>query len=132
MKNSAKITLEKNGLAKVSGVLSFDTVNRLRLMGDQLLDTTRSFNFDFQQVTRCDSSGLALLTAWTRIARQSDKKVEFSHLPEQLIDIAKVGGLDKILPISTKIHSPPHDYEKGSFPSPVIGRGARGEGRGCT
>lgn len=99
MKNSAKITLEKNGLAKISGVLSFDTVNQLRLMGDQLLAQHDHLIFDFQQVTRSDSSGLALLTAWTRIARQSGKKVEFSNLPEQLIDIAKVGGLVKILPI---------------------------------
>ena len=88
-----------NGQVKVSGELTFATVSYLRLAGDGLIAKCTDLTFDFSAVTETDSASLALLTAWTRKAKQLKKPVQFIRLPHQLFDIAHMSGLDKILPI---------------------------------
>ncbi|QLH43204.1 MAG: STAS domain-containing protein [Coxiellaceae bacterium] len=95
----ADIALVANQLAKLSGKLSFATVPGLRIKGDQLLDKQHQLVFDFNDVVCQDSSVLALLTAWARKARAQHKHISFINLPQQLIDIAKASGLDRVLPI---------------------------------
>jgi phospholipid transport system transporter-binding protein len=85
----------------VRGELNFATVPRLRDKGNQLLSQQGIIVFNFEGVSRSDSSAIALLTAWTRQARRSGKKVLFTHIPSQLLDIAKLSGLNSILPIQT-------------------------------
>ncbi len=54
---------------------------------------------DLQKVTRADSSGIAILIEWMRAARDSNREIVFRNVPVQLLAIAKVSGLDQILPI---------------------------------
>lgn len=97
-KVATKLIAEKDHV-QVTGILSFATVPTLRAEGNQMIKSRAAVVFDFQNVTCDDSSGLALLTAWTRYAQQCKTNITFVHLPQQLIDIAKVSWLDKILPI---------------------------------
>ncbi|MGB6977371.1 MAG: STAS domain-containing protein [Gammaproteobacteria bacterium] len=99
MKNQTKIEPNYANEYVVSGELNFATVPRLRNIGNQLLLQQNTIIFNFQGVSRSDSSALALLTTWTRQARRNGKKILFTHLPSQLLDIAKLSGLDSILPI---------------------------------
>ncbi|MBF6309145.1 STAS domain-containing protein, partial [Nocardia farcinica] len=56
--------------------------------------------FDLQAVTRSDSAGLALLVEWMQFARQQDRKLSFRNLPDQLRDIARISGLEDLLPLA--------------------------------
>ena len=55
---------------------------------------------DLGEVSEMDSALLALLLAWLRDARARDKSVVFANLPESLRTIAKLYGVDHLLPAS--------------------------------
>ncbi|MCL1825715.1 MAG: STAS domain-containing protein [Betaproteobacteria bacterium] len=56
--------------------------------------------FDFGNVTRVDSSALALLLAWLRRARERGSAVELHALPEPLLALARLYGVDALLPLA--------------------------------
>jgi len=55
--------------------------------------------FDFSGVTRVDSSALALLLAWLRRAKQQKSAVELRMVPEPLLALARLYGVDALLPL---------------------------------
>lgn len=81
----------------LSGNLTFDTVLALREQGRQFLIDHADVQFDLRGVTVCDSSGLALLIDWLRFSKQRGKVISFAHMPEQLLAIAKVSGVDTLV-----------------------------------
>jgi phospholipid transport system transporter-binding protein len=103
MMNHAEIHTDPTGNCQVSGELSFSNVANLCDLGKQYIKSleVKDITFDFSQVKRCDSAGLALLVAWRRFAKQHNKAAKFIHLPSHMYDVAKLSNLDRILPIST-------------------------------
>lgn len=93
---TAEIKLSENSI-QISGVLDVHTVTQLREVGTSLLKDVANPVFDLSQVTQCDSSALALLTAWARDAKKLGKEVRFTHLPSSLMAIAKLSALEKVL-----------------------------------
>jgi len=85
---------------QVTGELSFDSVPKLSKTGCGIITKYEHVIFDLQDVIAVDNSGLALLTTWTRFANKLDKSICFVNLPDKLLDIAKLSGLENILPIS--------------------------------
>jgi len=73
---------------QLTGELSFATVTQLLTEF-----TTMPAAIDLSQVTRTDSAGLALLIE----LRKRHQSIEFHHLPEQMLTLAKVSGVDEIL-----------------------------------
>ncbi len=55
---------------------------------------------DLREVERSDSAGVALLVAWMRSARQAQRDIRFLNMPSQMLNIARVSGLDAILPLA--------------------------------
>ena len=55
---------------------------------------------DLGEVSEMDSALLALLLAWLREARQREKPLNFTQLPESLRTIARLYGVDRLLPAS--------------------------------
>ena len=55
---------------------------------------------DLGEVTEMDSALLALLLAWLRDARASERKLVFANLPESLRTIAQLYGVDRVLPVT--------------------------------
>jgi phospholipid transport system transporter-binding protein len=53
---------------------------------------------DFGEVTEMDSAALALCLAWLRDAKARGSALAFSNLPESLQTIARLYGVDKLLP----------------------------------
>ena len=53
---------------------------------------------DLGGVTELDSSALALLLAWLREARAGGRAVAFANLPESLQTIARLYGVQDLLP----------------------------------
>jgi phospholipid transport system transporter-binding protein len=56
---------------------------------------------DLGEVSEMDSALLALLLAWLREARQRERPLAFAHLPESLQTIARLYGVDRLLPASS-------------------------------
>ena len=86
-----------DGSWKLAGELGFATVSGL------LKNTPRSFfedgdiRLDLSGVTRADSAGLALLVEWLRESVNRGRSIAFLHMPEQMLSIARVCGLEEIL-----------------------------------
>jgi phospholipid transport system transporter-binding protein len=55
---------------------------------------------DLSEVTEMDSSLLAALFAWLRDAKAKEAEISFTHLPEGLSTIARLYGVDGLLPVS--------------------------------
>ena len=53
---------------------------------------------DLSAVTELDSSALALLLAWLRDAKAGGRAVAFANLPESLQTIARLYGVEDLLP----------------------------------
>jgi phospholipid transport system transporter-binding protein len=53
---------------------------------------------DLSGVDRIDSAGLALLVEWLREARRKGTSIRFENIPVRMLAIAKVCGLEQILP----------------------------------
>jgi phospholipid transport system transporter-binding protein len=60
---------------------------------------------DLSEVTEMDSALLALLLAWTRDARAHERDIGFANLPASLRTIARLYGVDRLLPIPDKTSS---------------------------
>ena len=96
---AAEIQINSLGQLIVMGELSFASIPELCKVGEQFINKCESPVFDLQNVNAEDNSGLALLTAWARFANQLNKVICFINLPNQLLDMARLSGLEKILPI---------------------------------
>lgn len=97
MMAAAKIELTADNLLLVSGALTVDTVTKVWHTGQKLMSGKTALEIDLTNVTQGDSSGLALVLAWIREARQRRITIKFKHIPAQLLAIAKVGGLTEII-----------------------------------
>jgi phospholipid transport system transporter-binding protein len=53
--------------------------------------------FDFSQLASSDSSGIALIVEWMRLANKLNKKITFHYLSNDLMALARASSLDKIL-----------------------------------
>jgi phospholipid transport system transporter-binding protein len=81
-------------LANVGAVLA-EGVSKLR-------EGARTF--DLGDVTEIDSSLLAAMLSWMREARRQQTEIEFANLPEGLATIARLYGVDGLLPGSGARH----------------------------
>ncbi|HKJ94062.1 MAG TPA: STAS domain-containing protein [Gammaproteobacteria bacterium] len=85
---------------RLIGELTVEHVPDLLPRSEKLLGDVPSVRVDLSAVTRMDSAGLALLVDWFGRARSEGLKLRFDNPPDQLLDIARVSGVDKILPFS--------------------------------
>ncbi|MGH8545957.1 MAG: STAS domain-containing protein, partial [Gammaproteobacteria bacterium] len=72
--------------------------------------TDSSVVVDLKAVARIDSAGLALLVNWVRESRRHKVAIRFQNIPARMLAIAKICGVDKVLPA---------EAFKGQNPSPV-------------
>lgn len=56
---------------------------------------------DLAEVTEMDSSLLALMLAWLREAKSRSRELAFTNPPESLRTIARLYGVNDLLPISS-------------------------------
>ena len=98
---SVQIELHADNTVVLSGELNMETVPGLLDRMPVSLDKPGiELSIDLKGVTRSDSAGLALLVEWMQHAQQRQCHLRFAHLPQQLLDIARVSGLDSILPLA--------------------------------
>ena len=54
--------------------------------------------FDFKQVSDADSSAIAVMLGWLRVASRSRSTVIFAHIPPGLRSLAELYGVSELLP----------------------------------
>ena len=99
MSTEAELKQGEAGRIELSGELGFNNVTELELQGRQLVDRAASspVTVDLAGVTAVSSAGLALLISWLRYARQQGAALSFVSVPENLLGLARVSGLDHLL-----------------------------------
>jgi phospholipid transport system transporter-binding protein len=85
------------GRFRVGGLLDATTVTRLLEEGQARFHGVSDITVDFAGVTESDSSGLALLLEWLRLARKSNQRIRFEHVPQQIIALARISEVDDLL-----------------------------------
>jgi phospholipid transport system transporter-binding protein len=55
---------------------------------------------DLSEVTEIDSSLLAALLAWLRDSKAREREISFTNIPEGLQTIARLYGVDGLLPLA--------------------------------
>ncbi|MEY3182865.1 MAG: hypothetical protein RLZ35_850 [Pseudomonadota bacterium] len=84
----------------LSGFISFDTVMSVYEQGLILLKAQpNTVVIDLTGVLHGDSSILALLSAWIRYTMGQEKKIQLIHLPQSLLHLMRLSGLERIFPI---------------------------------
>lgn len=99
--NRIELTQTAPGQFLLEGELNFFNVNRALSKADTLFHRLPEIRVDLRGVTRSDSAGLALLIEWTRSAGRANQKILFDNLPQQMLSIAGISGLDGILPMGS-------------------------------
>lgn len=99
LQSELRLHINGDGHYRLPEALTFATTPQLYLQTGEMFDTPLPrLTFDLAGVRRVDSAGLALLLEWLREARRRGKEILFQNIPGQLAAIAKVSGLNGILP----------------------------------
>ena len=91
---------DSDGRVSVTGVLSFGSVNQALKIMQPLLEDRNAILVDLSAVERADSAGLALLVEWVSRAKQNGIELTYCDIPQQMLAIARVSGLDALLPVA--------------------------------
>jgi phospholipid transport system transporter-binding protein len=79
--------------------LTFATARTALAEGCAAIDAGKTV-FDLSGVNSADSSGVALMLAWQRRARQLGREVVYANVPHNLDTLARLYGVDSLLPQS--------------------------------
>ena len=87
-----------DGTVRISGPLTFDTVEAVRAAARAALQPERwrgnAITFDLGAVGPADSAGLALLVDWRRTAHREGGRIHFRGTPPALRAIAALSGVE--------------------------------------
>lgn len=95
----AGISKDDQGRLRFHGDLGFASVTALRLQWPDISVGPATLDVDLSDVQRADSAGLALLVECARQARKMGQSIRFFNIPPQMLAIARVSGLDEVLPL---------------------------------
>jgi phospholipid transport system transporter-binding protein len=81
----------------VSGGLTIETVPALFETGLQHL-ASQDLQVDFSQVESVDSAAVSMLLGWARAAKLGKRDLHVLNLPDDLLSLARLYGVDNLLP----------------------------------
>lgn len=79
----------------VDGDLTFSTIDKRTVKSFSFLNSSKEITIDLSRVSCTDSAGLALMIEWIKYTRHNKAHIAFKNIPEQLLTLAKLSGLDK-------------------------------------
>lgn len=92
----------RNNELLISGPLTQETVSAALGLCEELIPNEQSTTVNFSGVSACDSSSLAFVTALMRAGVAKKTKLQLSHLPKEMRQLATVSGLNGFLPLTDK------------------------------
>ena len=99
-KNTALLQQVSSQQMTLEGELNEHTAAALRIRYAALIEGADSqFNIDLSGVGRSTSVGLSLLLCFMRKAKKCNKSLVFVSIPDTLFEMARVSGLDDVLPL---------------------------------
>lgn len=96
VQDRADITLDKD-IFYVSGSLNFSNVMVLYNKSLPHLSRCEFIEFDFSQIKKSNSAGLALVIEWLKYAKHNHKTIKLTNLNKDLLVIAKVAAIETLL-----------------------------------
>lgn len=93
--NKLTIVKEGSGHFIVDGDLTFSAIDKKTVSSFAFLTATKQTTIDLGGVGNADSAGLALMIEWIKVTRSKRVQLRFRNIPEQLLNLAKLSGLDK-------------------------------------
>ena len=98
MVNSVKLIERAPGQLAIEGVMMLDTVDSLALQMDPFWrKKPESIDLSLKGVQRSDSAALSLLVEFIRIAHRRKIGLTFSDLPQPMLDLCRVVGVDTLI-----------------------------------
>jgi phospholipid transport system transporter-binding protein len=85
------------GRLAASGELGFATATAALESGLALIASGPAWTIDLAGVTAGDSAGLAVLVEWLSAARAGGVRLGYVAVPEQILAIARISGLEGLL-----------------------------------
>lgn len=82
------------GYFTVEGNLTFASIDKQTLKSFKFLKGIDRICIDLAKVETTDSAGLALMLEWIKHSRMIRAQLSFKNIPEQLMALAKLSGLD--------------------------------------
>lgn len=104
----AKLESLGGGRFLISGVLDATTVSEVLTLGMTSFEGQPHVDIDLQGVTESDSSGLALLIEWLRLARIAKRQIHFHNLPPQIEALARISEVEDLLLTDSRVELAPH------------------------
>ena len=97
----AQVWSDQTGHICVSGEIGFVNAENLSLDGERLIATMpRICTIDLSGIRYANSVMLAVLVGWLRYSETCEVALAFQNIPSQLMQVARVSGLDAVLPIT--------------------------------
>lgn len=90
----------------IDGDLTFSTIDKQTLKSFAFLKTAKHVTVDLSRVACTDSAGLALMIEWIKYTRDHKIQLRFKNIPEQLLNLARLSGLDKTSHFTSRPDTP--------------------------
>ncbi len=83
----------------LSGEVTTLNAVALRQEGERLLSAAETqVVVDLAGISRSTSAAISVLLCWMREGERLNKKLQFANMPDKMFDVARVSGLDAVLP----------------------------------
>jgi phospholipid transport system transporter-binding protein len=79
--------------------LTFETARAALAQGEAAIAAGETV-FDLGGVKSADSSGVALMLAWERRAKTAGRKLTYINVPAELESLARMYGVESLLPVA--------------------------------
>lgn len=86
----------------VKGPLTQETVTVALSSSQTLIPSGQTFTLNLNGVNGCDSASLAFVTALMRMSLAKKAKIQLSHVPKEMMELATVSGINGFLPLQNK------------------------------
>lgn len=99
-----RVDLAGDNTLLVSGQFDYQGVVTARAEGEKLIRalTASRCRIDLSGVESADSAFMALLLSWIRLCEHRSVVLELVAVPEPLLAMARVSGLETILPVASE------------------------------
>jgi len=96
--NKSIVSIGGSNRIILTGWLNIITVNEVGQQIERIMQQLQSpISIDLQQLTQVDSAALALLIHCFRLAKRQHKSIHFENIPDNLLSIATISGLNGLL-----------------------------------
>lgn len=98
---SARLDIDDDGTRRLAGVLDFESVPALHRRTREVLARGEAVTLDLSAVESANSAGVALLLEWRRQAHRRGGRLVLSGLPEAVLRVARLSGVEALLTDAT-------------------------------